>query len=591
MRRGLSFCALPLLLSLASSARGQEKFALQLFHFNVQYVAGGTLGYSLNPDPILDLDNDAIEDLIVTESFAPIVDLFDAHPTWGVDLEMQAYLLDVLAARHPEVLDKLRALAKAGRVEVVSFHYADQLYIAYPEEDWERSQDLVAATFAKHDVPLGRSVFCQEGQAGPALAARLEERGYRTMVWPKNLWSFQHGDAEALPLYQFGNVFLVQGGKGFAYDDGNVTIDVTWTFLDDGELLATGDINPYFPDIFRHHPEEVAAYEADLLALERQGYRIVTVDEYVASIGPLATPAPATPPLLDGTWQPNSTNGVKKWLGGRGVWGAQERDNHVRTLGATAHRELVAAETVASAAGLDARERLDDAWRLLFLGQVSDASGINPFRGEVLYGLSHFTEALRIAREVEREGKAALGLGTMLVDPAGGTASEGSDAGLRGPATDPPLELLVDGGDRQVSQSWELLEPGHWRVAIDFGPGEFTNAAVTFPGEVEDTLALGAALADGVPLDITRADFTFESFHFALPTGWIGLGGGRFVVKDMGAVHLAAEVVRDSGDVTFGDETMAVEDAQHWVFHVFDGTAADAAKLAQTINATRRLVR
>jgi hypothetical protein len=222
---------------------------------------------------------------------------------------------------------------------------------------------------------------------------------------------------------------------------------------------------------------------------------------------------------------------------------------------------------------------------------VSDASGINPFRGEILYGISHFTEILRIAREVERDGKAALGLGSMLVDPAAGTVVEGSDAGLRGPPAEPPIALLVDGGDRSVSESWELVEPGHHRVTLDFGPGEFTTIAVTFPGELEDTLSLGAALQDDVPLEITRADFAFEVFHFALPTGWVGLGGGRHVVKDMGRVHLAAEIARDSGDVTFVDETAPAGDPQRWVFHVFEGSAADAAALAATINVTRRVVR
>ncbi len=115
------------------------------------------------------------EDSIIRESFAPVVDLQARHPSWGVDFEMQGYMLDVLAYRHPDLFDKLRAMATSGQVSVISFHYSDQLFIAYPQVDWEHSQDLTRATFDEHCIPLSKSVFCQEGQAGMALAGQMED--------------------------------------------------------------------------------------------------------------------------------------------------------------------------------------------------------------------------------------------------------------------------------------------------------------------------------------------------------------------------------------------------------------------------------
>ncbi len=581
-----------------SAASAQEKFALSLFHFNLQYVCGGTIGFTGEVKvPELDLDNDETEDRIITESFEPIVDLFEKHPSWGVDLEMQAYMLDVIAARHPALLEKLRDMAQSGQIDVLSFHYSDQLFIGYPQESWERSQDLTAATFERHGVPLSRSVFCQEGQAAPGMAAAMAERGYRTMAWPKNLWSFQHGETAAAPLYRFADtgdpatdVFMLQAGKGVSYDDGQNAIELVWTFFDDGELLATGDFNPYFTEFFFHDPEAVAAYEAELLALEAEGYTIATIEQYVEAVAPLVAPE-TPPPLLDGTWQPNSTNGVSRWLGRQGVWFGQERDNHVRATGAQAHRELVAAETIATAAGLDARAPLDAAWRMLFLGQVTDASGINPFRGEIQYGMAHVTEAMRIARDVTRESKAKLGLDTALINPVTGEVTDGITTGLRGSPSDAPLALAIDPGDRAVTESWELLAEGHHRVQLDFGAGEFTRIAVTFPGELENALSLGLALDDENPVTLERSDFSFELFHFALPTGYIGLGRGRFVIKDMGAVHVAAEVLRDQADVLFVDETAAPGETQRWVFHVFEGSPEQAAAQAIAINAKRSLIR
>ncbi|HET6582658.1 MAG TPA: hypothetical protein VFG69_04410, partial [Nannocystaceae bacterium] len=457
-----------------------ERYALSMFHFNVQYVAGGLVGF---PAYRGELRPAEVEDRIVTESLAPVLELYAAHPTWGANIEMQAYLLDVLAARHPDVLDLLRDLALGGQIEVVSFHYSDQLFIAYPQVDWARSQALAQATFTAHDVPLGTSVFCQEGQSGAAMAERMAELDYRTMVWPKNLWFEQHGEIVPAPLYRFGDVELVMGAAGAAYDDGQLAIETTWTFFDDGELLATADWNPYFPDMFHLDPASVAEYEAGLVALEDQGFVITTVRDYADAIRDRVVVADA-PPLFDGTWQPGSTNGVAKWLGDRSIWylggPPADRDNHVRTLGYIAHRELVAAEAAAQAAGLDARAQLDAAWRLLALGQVTDASGINPYRGEVEYGLAHTAEVTRIARDVIEDAKLALGLDEpAIVDPEAGTLAAGDEDPFAGRPADAvvELEVVVDDPMRATSTTWERIADGHHRVAVAFGPGDPTTYA------------------------------------------------------------------------------------------------------------------
>jgi hypothetical protein len=571
------------------SAHAQQKFALQLFHFNVQYVCGGTIGLTPQPNPALDLDNDAVEDAIIAESFAPIVELFERHPSWGVDLEMQGYMLDVMAARHPETLAKMRVMAQNGQVDVVSFHYSDQLFIGYPETDWQRSQQLTRDTFAKHDVPLSTTVFCQEGQAAPAMAAAMETTGYRTMVWPKNLWSYQHGDNTAEPLYRFGNLLMIQGGRSTQSDAGG-GIEMSWTFLDDGELLATNDNNPYFPELFVETPEAVTAYEMKLEALEQQGVRIATVRQYIEAVEPLLTPA-EPPPLLDGTWQPNSTGGVARWLGGSGLWKTQERDNQVHTLGAVAHRELVAAETMAAEAGIDAAAELQAAWRLLFLGQVTDASGINPFGGEIRYGIAHLAEATRIARDVIRRGKATMGKATVIIDPAASTVTDGGETAFRGDASEAAVALQIEGADRGVTERWERIADGHHRLQIDFGAGDLNDISVRFEGTLENQLLVGLALDDDQPTLIDRSAFSFEEFHFALPTGLIGLGAGRYIIKDMAQVHLAATIRREDGNVVFHDGTAPTGEAQRWVFHLVEGSIEEATALALALNVQRRLKR
>ncbi|MEZ4222980.1 MAG: hypothetical protein R3B13_18700 [Polyangiaceae bacterium] len=575
---------------LAQPSAAQDKYALSMFHFNLQYVAGGMVGFGVE-DPKVDLDNDEVEDLIVTESFAPVVALYDKHPNWGVTLELQGYMLDVLAARHPSVLDDLRKLAKAGRAEVVSCHYSDLLYLAYPADVWKKSQDLTAATFKRHDVPLGSSLFCQEGQSGMGLGSVMKPRGYQTMVWPKNLWSFQHGDFDAQPLYDFGDVLMIAGAKDVNFDDGTTNVQVRWTFFDDGELLATNDWNPYILENFKHDPAAVKKYEDKVADLENQGFAISTVQDYVAAVKdrvPHATP----PPLLDGTWQTPSHN-VSKWLGTRGLWPG-ERDNDVRTLGAIAYRELTAAEAAVKSAGLDARAKLDSAWRMLALGMVTDASGINPFRGEIEYGIAHEAEALRIAREVIGDAKREAGMSRVCVAPAKDSMSAGQcSSTLTGQASDALVNIDVFSGDRTSESRWEKLDANTYRVVIDFGVSDSGQMEIsaTVPGKLEDELVTTRALEDDAPFTYKRSDFTFEEFHLPTPTGLVSLGGGRFLVLDQAYARLAPRITRDSGDVVLRDQSQNDEEPVTWVFYVYEGTAAEALALAHEVNVKREVSR
>ena len=577
----------------AGEARADELYALGVFHFNIQYVAGGMIGYWSTPNPALDLNAEQIEDLIVTQSFEPVLELYQKHPTWGVDIELQGYFLDVLAARHTDTLNLLRTLAKSGQIDVLSWHYSDQFFIAHPYDDWSRSQARTAATFARYDIPLGTSVFCQEGQGGEVMAKEMQARGYATMIWPKNLWTYQHGDfmPSPDPLYAFGDVGLVVGGQAVDVMSNGTHLGVQWTYMDDGELMATGGIDPYFPDIFKTSATAVSSYESGVAALEAQGYKISTVSKYHAAIAALVTPS-APPPLIDGTWQPGSTDSSHRWLGGGGLWAIDERDNHVQTLADLAHRELAAASAIAAEAGLDAKAELDDADRLLSLGEGSDAEGVNPFRGEVEYGIGHLAEVLRIARGVIRDAKTRMGLGAVTIDPASGSVMPGaSDDGLGGKPGAALFDLAPDGQDRTAAVTWLDVSPGLHRVEVAWDDGDTRTLSVTFPGATDDALVTTRALDDAAPYTYQRSAFTFTDIYLTLPMGVVGLGGGRFVIEDQARVHLAAHVFRDKGDVVFADETQTAGEAVTWVFYVFDGSAADAVALARRINDERQVSR
>jgi len=483
MRRSLSVAALASLLFVARASHADaKKFALAMPHFNIQYVAGGMTGFWPTPDPRLDLNAEQEEDLIIVESVEPYLDLLVAHPTWASDIEMQGYMLDVIAARHPTVLAKLKDLSSKGRLEVVSFHYSDQFFLAHAAEDLLRSADLDVATFAKIGVPHGAAVFCQEGQAALGMADVMKTHAQSVMVWPKNQWSYQHGDAPPdAPLYKFGDeVMTTTHGGSWDLGGGN-TVQVDWTFVDDGELLMTGGRSPYTPDVFHKSDKAYADYEKQLSDLETAGFSITTVSKFVEAVKPLKTP-PDPPPLLDGTWQPGSTDGVHKWLGGAGLMRDYERDNEVHSLCAIGHRELVAAAAMATAAKIDAKDDLDAAWRLLALGEVSDASGVNPFRGEVEYGLAHCAEALRIARATIARGKQQLAWFYVSIDPSTGVLPDPASPPTPQPIAAPMALTTDSGGDRKIDVAWSKLGD-HSIATITFGLGTTSGypISVTIP--------------------------------------------------------------------------------------------------------------
>ncbi len=588
----------------------EHKYALSLFHFNIQYVAGGLIGLLPEPRNPLEkwmlqweLSAEQVEDLIVRESFEPVLDLYAAHPTWGAAIELQGYFIEVLAERHPDVLEKLRNLVLTGQIEMVSFHYSDQLFIAYSRCDLERSQALNRKVFETYDIPLSGTVFCQEGQASPGMASFMEQQGYNVLVWPTNLYKYQHGKKPYFPYYLLGNVHMVigSGSVSYSYDGGQ--IQVVWPFLDDGETLATNDCDPYFPFCFVHNPQAVTKYEQELSSYEAKGFHISTVGRYVQDLISLGIEPAELDPLLEGTWQPDDTDGVFRWLGGPGLFFfRQERDNHVRSLTAACHRELVAAETLLNTLerhghSVDVmKDQVDAAWRLLSLAQVSDATGINPFRGEVEYGIAHAAEAIRIARNVVTAGKKLLGYKGVRIDTHAGVVTPfESKVADPVPRENGPIDVLIQAPGRTFTTSWYKVSsvPHVERLEITFSQGTGDSSRtirVTFPGSSQE-IRYCPALAEDVPVTLSRSDFVWDHFVLPLANGMIGLEENRFVIKDTAVVHVGAIMYHDRGDVEFADMTQQPQEPVTWVFYVVEGSVDEAVSFANRLNIWPTLVR
>ena len=72
----------------------QEKYAIGMFHFNLQYVAGDY----------------KIENRIIRESVYPVLQFFEKNPQYKADIEIQGYAIEVFANEYPEVLSLFKKL-------------------------------------------------------------------------------------------------------------------------------------------------------------------------------------------------------------------------------------------------------------------------------------------------------------------------------------------------------------------------------------------------------------------------------------------------------------------------------------------------
>lgn len=603
MKKATLFAIVAMLMSAQLTPAQPHKYALALYHFNIQYVAGGLRGIINNPGGVMDQYWESVlEDLIVTESFEPLLDLFLKHENWGADFELQGYFLEVLSERHPTVLEKLKTLVNRGQIDLVSFHYSDQLFLAYSSYDMEKSISITDDIASSLGLEIAPVVFTQEGQASSGAIEFASKHNRNIYIYPKNLYIYQYGDWNNAPFYKYSDgVYVIFGPKGASWN--NPQIEVTWTFLDDGELLATGGIDPYFAPLFTYKPKAVEDYEAELTSLEANGYKISRISDFVEETLELGYVPPDCPILLDGTWQPSESRNVTKWMGDNGLWIQTERDNLVLTLNTTASAELKAMETLWAWAESNKKVDLSEleelksaAWKHLLLGQVSDSTGWRPWRGEVEYSIAHAAYALALALEIERKIKEAAELNTPIwIDTyTNNVSSAPNRKPIEFEDSEPNAEseLKIEAPCRNYEVFWEVGtydSKNIWRITIEFGkadecqdPYKEDVIKVQFAWNAE-TIVYKPALSESL-LEADTNQFTFEEFSLPLANGWIQLSDNLQLIKDIFKVHVSANLYPQTQKVSFEDATSAKDVGTRWVFYLLESDPQSANELADMIN-------
>jgi len=582
-----------------------KKFALAVFHYNIQYVAGGLKGFrSEEEDPlgIFDYDNDALEDRIIKESFEPLLDILLDHPSFALDIELQGYMLDVLRQRHPQVLEKLRKLVELGQVEVISFHYSDQLFVAHSRWSMEQSKALNRVAFERACIPLAKAVFTQEGQFSEGMLELMKEDGQTIGIMKGGTFAYQYDEKvpkDAL-LYRLREQDVVVT-RGLNKDG----VEVRWWFVDDGEVALTNRISPYFGSLFRFDPASAQKMIDDLLALQNEGFFLTTVTDYVRYLKRMGVSAVNLEYALDSQWRPDDADNLYAWMGRRGAFGDDEADNKVLSS-LEQSRVMLQSAWIAYRYASDQGLVLDDealweATRKQVLGEVSDALGWHPWKGEVDYGLAHADEVLSFAKAFLKEIKEGLSAQVLVVDMENDTVlilDEPPSPPLVEPVLPPiTVDIKADGFD--VTSKWERVsgmvasDAELFRVTIDLEKtsSDAHTFVITFP-RFEDKLIYSPAMLDEVQeIDLSRIPGFQSRINVPCANGLIGLGQGSYLIKDIRTIHVSVFLPKDKQVVYLKDETLNRDQSYRFVFYLLQGaTNRQALDLAKKINVAPKVI-
>ena len=519
-------------------------YLLNMYHFNIQYIAGSEKAMRR----------------CVEQGLVPLVDFYLAHPQWHADFEMQGQYLEYLDQNYPEVLRNFKTLVEGGQAELVSFHYGDELILAYPRRDREWSFQLNEEIFQRYGFKRSGVIFTQEAQFGEGLADFGREHGYSVFVLNHDQYAWFQDD-DRFPYYSVRGLDVIEKRD---VTDPNGPIRVRWLFLGDGEVAATGGSDPYFSAIIRATGHAMKKLEKDLQAAEADGYKIATVSEYRQALSDTGFKPVALKPQLDSPWRPEDGSGVFQWMGYYGFahW---EEDYELRTGDWLVRDALLTAEEQ----GRD-QASLKKAWGHLLNAEVSDPTGWYPLPVEIRFSKNHHAAAL---------------LALDLTEPPRLSAKEFLGYAWQ-PASEPPVMITISGRAKHSQVIWEKAQD---RENLFVAEVTFKTPAVA-SGLISVSLPLSEPVVAyspaGLETEVREIPFSeMKPFqiHLGLPNGLIGLGRGWWLVRENRMGVLAGGVDSRKQTVSF-DIQNAKAVPVRLRFFIFPASPEEAAAFANKIN-------
>ncbi len=557
----------PLLFSLlllsGTLAIAQEKYAIGMFHFNLQYVAGDY----------------RIENRIIKESLYPVLQFFEKNPKYKSDIEIQGYAIEVLANEHPDVLALFKKLINRGQIELVIAHYSDQFFIAYPALDMKKSIELSDKVLAAHGMKRSKVFFSQEIQWTPAFASFLKDQ-YDLVVTSSDPHSYYRDKTLPLVNVTYGKEkILGLIGAGEKKLDG---LEWDFAFLDDGEVFNTTDYRSNFYRVAEQEKESIDRFKK----LQSEGYKFVTMSELAAKIKQSkGYKVPDYPFVPEGTWN-MSVCGPFMWMGRQrsGV----ETDGITRALsyewrGIVMMTEQLVAYAESNGIKVDEQKKLvQEAWEHLLLSEVSDASGWTPWLVEVKYTEIEIDQVQRRIKTVLEKIKelAPSADAAYILDTRNGSINEvGAFKADLSVASVLPVPIAVRAG-KTVMNTRKLNDHLY---CIDILCDRPADGAVEILFDTPSSgmwysAGTGEEIAVEIPTDLKHDP------ALSLSNGFLYLGNGFSLIKDCSVEHLAATWRQKEQKLVFREELNENNPGMKMRFYVVRGEMNAGLEFANKLN-------
>ena len=544
-------------------ANSQEKYAIGMFHFNLQYVAGDY----------------KIESKIIKNSVYPVLKFFEKNPQYKSDIEIQGYAIETLADDHPEVLALLKKLVNKGQIELVIAHYSDQFFIAYPALDLKKSIEISDKILADHGMKRSRVFYGQEIQWTPAYASVLKDK-YDLVVTSSDPHGHYRGATLPLVNVTYGNDHIL----GLIGAGQNKLPGLSWdfAFLDDGEVFNTLDYNSDFNIVPEQEKKNIDNYKR----LQKEGYKFVTMTELANKIKTLkGYKVPDYPFVPEGTWN-MSVCGPFMWMGRQRT--GIEKDGITRALSYKVRGAVLMAERLinyAESKGLDVtnlRKLILEAWKHLLLSEVSDSSGWSPLLVEVQYTDNEVANTELVISEVMKSLKVLLpmddrsylvntktGKVEPVVTPAAGSVTVGVLPVPFAVRAEKSVSTIKKINENLFSLDIKGERPADGAVEIIFDTP--ANGLMYSAGSGED-------IAVEIPTDLKNNP------AFTLSNGFIYLNNGYSLIKDCSVEHIAATWKMKEQKLVFREELNPNNPEMNMRFYLLKGSANDGLELANKLN-------
>jgi len=542
-------------------AKPKPKYAISMFHFNFQYVAGDY----------------KIESRIVRESLYPALQFFEKNPVYKANFEFQGYAIESMAEDFPHVLKLLKKLINRGQIELVIAHYSDQFFIAYPGLDLIKSVEISDKILAKYGMKRSRVFFGQEIQYSPGTATALKGL-FDVVVTSSDPHGYYRGDTPPLVNVNYGDDTIL--GLIGAGTKKLKNLDWDWAFLDDGEVFNTLDYRSDFYFVPEQEKESIDKYKK----MKKEGYQFITMSKLVEILQKDKDYVIEDYAFVpEGTWN-MSVCGPYMWMGRQrsGV----ETDGITRALCYELRGEILATEKLIAYAkqqGKDVEKMnvsIEKAWQHLLLSEVSDSSGWTPWLVEVQYTANEVANARKELKKINDQLIDVFPDNYLIINTKEGKVVA-QDVLPEKNYTDAYLPIPIH--IRAASSTTKVQQINENLVQLDINCKRPADGAVEIAFDTAtDNLAYSAGAGEETIVKIPT-DFKNDP-NLALSNGFLYLGNGYSIIKDCSVEHLAVTWRQSEQRAVFRQELNENNPEMNMRFYIFEGSEKEAHQLSNTLN-------